>query len=478
MVKTFESDFAAISSKFQIIRLLTLGLNTLLTALAQRVNTCFRLNAGDARRRCEAAGGGDFISRQIWAGQFPMMQSFRFGRIATVLVAYLVLAIVSAHQAGAESRWQIVELSGTAQVVQPGVTPVALTSGDALEPGQKISTGPNGRVVLRRGESVITVSPNSRMGLPTQKEGGLATRILHSIGTLLFKVEKRTEQHFEVQTPFMAAVVKGTTFTTSVDAGGGAVHVVSGLVEVSDPRSGQMSMLRPGQTAITSARGGGLRLLGGDAPAGNVGAGQQADAGGDPDGRFDDADGTGALEAGTGQTDGGGNDGSPVLPDDASDNGTTIAASIGRSTIDVADATNGLVRDGRPQPNRRASDRRDEGADTQGRGRRGNEVAPGLTQGQVQAERVAAVNTQRGRSAGVPGNGNGGGPPSGSPGTGNGGGPPSGSPGNGNAGGPPSGSPGNGNAGGPPSGSPGNDKAGGPPRGVAGNGNGGGPQGG
>jgi hypothetical protein len=242
--------------------------------------------------------------------------------------------------------WRIVELSGSAQVVQPGVMPVALTSGDTLEPGQKVSTGSDGRVILERGDSVITISPNSRMGLPKRNDGGLATRILHSIGTLLFKVEKRAQQHFEVQTPFMAAVVKGTSFTTSVDARGGAVHVVSGLVEVSDPRSGQATMVRPGQTAIRAANSTGLRVVGQNVPAGGGDVTGNDRAAADTDNESQGgADGTTrAAEAQGAGANGNGPGNGPDLPANANGNGTTIAVGIGLAQIDPGKVTAGLVR--------------------------------------------------------------------------------------------------------------------------------------
>ena len=91
----------------------------------------------------------------------------------------------------------------------------------------------------------------------------MLTRIVQNLGTLLLKIEKRPEQHFEVKTPYLAAIVKGTTFTVSVDKSGGAVHVVSGLVQIHDPVSGQTGLVRPGRTGVVSSRpGGGLKISG------------------------------------------------------------------------------------------------------------------------------------------------------------------------------------------------------------------------
>ena len=108
----------------------------------------------------------------------------------------------------------------------------------------------------------MTLSPMSEITI-SPAAGNMLTRILQTIGTLLFKVEKRLEEHFEVNTPHLDAVVRGTTFTVSVDNSGSAVHVVSGLVQVNDPVSGQSGLVRPGRTgAVTAKPGGGLKITG------------------------------------------------------------------------------------------------------------------------------------------------------------------------------------------------------------------------
>ncbi len=65
----------------------------------------------------------------------------------------------------------------------------------------------------------ITVEPNGRMRIPESGDDGVR-QDFQAIGSLLFKVEKRTTQHFEVETPYLTAVVKGTTFTVSADVEG------------------------------------------------------------------------------------------------------------------------------------------------------------------------------------------------------------------------------------------------------------------
>jgi hypothetical protein len=76
-------------------------------------------------------------------------------------------------------------------------------------------------------------------------------------------VEKRNVKHFEVETPYLAAVVKGTQFSVTVSATGTRVDVRRGQVEVSDFKSGQIAQVMPGQTATSFTHGkSGLSLTG------------------------------------------------------------------------------------------------------------------------------------------------------------------------------------------------------------------------
>ena len=57
------------------------------------------------------------------------------------------------------------------------------------------------------------------IGLPLEKTDGLSTTIQQRAGSILLEVEKRNVTHFEVETPYLAAVVKGTQFVNLRDVG-------------------------------------------------------------------------------------------------------------------------------------------------------------------------------------------------------------------------------------------------------------------
>ncbi|WP_298883727.1 FecR family protein [uncultured Bradyrhizobium sp.] len=176
------------------------------------------------------------------------------GLLGAVVFA-LVLTDASAALAGDDGVWQVRKSSGEVWISATGAQPATLKREDALKPGDTIRTGRNGRVLLARGEESILISPNSVIGIPQEKKDGLATTILQQAGSILLDVEKKSVKHFEVETPYLAAVVKGTQFIVTVGDKSTSVDVKRGQVEVSDFRTGQIAQVMPGQAATTSANG-------------------------------------------------------------------------------------------------------------------------------------------------------------------------------------------------------------------------------
>lgn len=191
----------------------------------------------------------------------------------SVLLLFLALVVFGGMRSAlaGDDTWSIVETKGDVQVLRAGFQPVALTEGIVLRPGDRIVTTGNGRAIITRGQDTIIVAPDSEIGLPALKRPGWGTRIIQEIGTIFLKVESSAERRFEVETPVLAAVVKGTRFTVSANPMGAAVHVLEGAVEVSAFASQQTGMVTPGQTArLDSSPGSRLEIDGNDAPAGKA----------------------------------------------------------------------------------------------------------------------------------------------------------------------------------------------------------------
>src|ERR1700682_3282311 len=191
-----------------------------------------------------------------------MIRAGGFGRI---LAMALALGAASNARAAEAEAWSVSKSSGEVWLTTTGAQQVSLGQEEVLKPGDTIRTGRNGRGLLVRGEETILVSPNSVIGLPAEKKEGLSTTIVQQAGSILLEVEKRDVKHFEVETPYLAAVVKGTQFRVSVNAASTSVDVIRGKVEVADFKSGQIAQVMPGQVATAFAHGNaGLSLSGSD----------------------------------------------------------------------------------------------------------------------------------------------------------------------------------------------------------------------
>lgn len=188
-----------------------------------------------------------------------------FGKVGMrcALFAALILGTASGAFAADDGVWSVSKSSGEVWLATDGAQQVSLSQEGTLKPGDTIRTGRNGRVLLVRGEETILISPNSVVGLPAEKKDGLSTTIIQQAGSILLEVEKRNVRHFEVETPYLAAVVKGTQFSVTVGAGNTKVGVLRGQVEVSDFKTGQIAQVMPGQAATVFEHGkSGLSLSG------------------------------------------------------------------------------------------------------------------------------------------------------------------------------------------------------------------------
>jgi hypothetical protein len=180
-----------------------------------------------------------------------------------LLSAMLVAICAGSGAIAQDAAWRVSKSSGEVWVTTSGAQPVALTGNATVKPGDTIRTGPNGRVLLVRGAETILISANSTMGISGEKKEGLSTVIVQQAGSILLEVEKRNVQHFEVATPYLAAVVKGTQFRVSITNNDSHVDVLRGQVQVTDYKTGQFALVNPGQVAKVLLQGsGGLSLRG------------------------------------------------------------------------------------------------------------------------------------------------------------------------------------------------------------------------
>lgn len=163
------------------------------------------------------------------------------------MAAALLLPLMSV--AASAEDWVVSKATGQVWHATSGAQPVSLAAEARIAPGDLVQTGPSGRVMLTRGAERILVAPNSVISLPKTESPSGFTTILQQAGSIAVEAEKKDHKHFEVLTPYLAAVVKGTQFTVSVVKGAADVNVASGKVEVADVKSGKTALVLPGQFA-------------------------------------------------------------------------------------------------------------------------------------------------------------------------------------------------------------------------------------
>ena len=193
------------------------------------------------------------------------------GFCAPFLLMAFVLFYTGTAAIADDNNWHVSNTSGNVWVTVGGVQQASLSHSSILKPGDSIRTGQDGRALLVHGEEYMLISPNSAIEIPKETKQGLLTTIIQRAGSVVLEVEKRNVKHFEVETPQLAAVVKGTRFRVTVEKDGSYVDVLRGQVEVSDFKSGQYALVQPGQTAKVSAQRSGLSLSG----SGTLGSIQQ-----------------------------------------------------------------------------------------------------------------------------------------------------------------------------------------------------------
>ena len=173
--------------------------------------------------------------------------------MARAALQFLAMAFASASApALAAPQWTVSEVAGQVTITQGG-TAAAAHRGTVLQPGASVTTGHGGRAVLVRGEEFVTVAADAKLRLPPAEQAGGVVQWLQDWGASLFRVEKKTNPHFGVETPYLAAVVKGTTFRVTVSGKGAMLQVVEGAVEVATLDGAAHELLRPGMVASIGA---------------------------------------------------------------------------------------------------------------------------------------------------------------------------------------------------------------------------------
>ena len=151
--------------------------------------------------------------------------------------------------------WQAQEIEGKVEISAQGKKgPWRVINADALITSPfTVRTGKKGQVVMNNGTDIVRVSNNSELFIEEQQESSFFTRIIQRIGVALFKIKKTPEREFEVVTPFLVSVVKGTTFHIEVTDDRAVASLHEGSLEVRKRNSKESTLIKPGEVAMAVA---------------------------------------------------------------------------------------------------------------------------------------------------------------------------------------------------------------------------------
>jgi hypothetical protein len=99
----------------------------------------------------------------------------------------------------------------------------------------------------------VTLGSNTTIRIRDDAETGYTT-VLQDFGRVEVDAEARRVKHFEVQTPYLAAVVKGTHFVVTSGSDGASVEVERGAVAVLSVATERSTTIGVGQTATVKRK--------------------------------------------------------------------------------------------------------------------------------------------------------------------------------------------------------------------------------
>lgn len=165
------------------------------------------------------------------------MQSHPIPLRLTLVTLLFLVAEIGAQAQGGLIRARVRSFKGMTRI-SAGPSVFAPKIGHLLEPGNKIETGQNGRVVisLNDGGSQITVLPDSKVVLKNYRDAQSARELLEIIvGRVIVKIYHigGKPNPYRLNSPAASIAVRGTEFIVDVLPGGETLVLVrEGLVEV------------------------------------------------------------------------------------------------------------------------------------------------------------------------------------------------------------------------------------------------------
>ena len=176
------------------------------------------------------------------------------GLAGGVLVVTCLTAANAYAQVAPKGVWTASGVQGAVFVVVDG-RQMRVRDGVGIPNDLMVVTAPGSQVRLTRNGETIDVAPDTQIVVHdrTDKE---FTHVWQYSGSVTVEANREQVKHFAVETPYVAAVVKGTIFQVSTGRTGSQTRVDRGRVEVVDFRDKQKVDVLPGQSARVTATSG------------------------------------------------------------------------------------------------------------------------------------------------------------------------------------------------------------------------------
>jgi hypothetical protein len=172
------------------------------------------------------------------------MRSFR-------LFIFVVLASLLAAAPALADDWTVIKLRGDVQQLIDGNWTV-LNRGDIVPDDRSIRTQIDGHADLQRGQEVVTLGASTQIQIHDKADVRYTT-VQQDSGTVEVEAQVENVKHFEVDTKFLAAVVKGTHFIVTATDTGASVAVSRGMVAVESMASKRNTTVTVGQTVVVAS---------------------------------------------------------------------------------------------------------------------------------------------------------------------------------------------------------------------------------
>jgi hypothetical protein len=164
--------------------------------------------------------------------------------VAALSLAAWALAILPANA----DDWVAGKLRGAVVQLVDGQWP-PLKRGMIVPDDRVVRTMAAGYVTFTRGGETLDLGPSTQIQIFDKGGKKPFTTVKEYFGTVAVEAEVRDVQHFAVETPYLAAVVKGTRFVVKSDTSGANVSVQRGHVAIEDKHDHSHVTLSVGQAA-------------------------------------------------------------------------------------------------------------------------------------------------------------------------------------------------------------------------------------